>query len=193
MAFYTKGVRFDTLDVVLKIYRKQAKPKQEVLSFFSATENRQLIEDKYETLPSLTIAEALRLGNAEQRMLALQCFEAEELISDLKAQLLDRQVLTKKQIRWNEQLHPYEHVYEDTYELYKIDATALGLERQYWYEPAVYIVKCQCTSTNRTYCLYVSDEIAKHCDAVAAIAWTMRFNGNPLSKYQYLNFMYSES
>lgn len=193
MAFYTQGVAFDNLETVLKIYRKQGRSKEEVLSFFSSSFNRQVIRMGYETIEPLTTAEALRLDNAEQRMLALRCFSAEELVTSLQAQLLDSQTIIKTQVRWDAHLKPHTHTYNDTYELYKIDADALGLERQSWYEPAIYFVKCQCASSDRMYYLYVSEQIAKQQDAIAAIAWTMRFNGQPLTKQQYLNLMYTET
>ncbi|MDJ1470391.1 hypothetical protein [Xanthocytophaga flava] len=193
MAVYTKGIAFEKLETVLKIYKKQARSQSEVLSLFSQDTHRKTIEDTYEKLVPLTIAEALLLSNAEQRMVALQCFGVEELVTKLNAKQLDAQTITKKQIRWDEHLKPYEHTYEDTYELYKIDAKSLGIERHFWREPAIYFVKCQCASTDRLYYLYVSEDIAQQQDAIAAIAWTMRFNGKPLTKQQYLNLMYSET
>ncbi len=193
MAFYTQGVAFDNLETVLKIYRKQGRSKDEVLSFFSSKVSRQVIQFGYHTVPPLTTAEALCLKNAEQRMIALQCFSVDELVTNLQAQLLDSQTITKTQVRWDAHLRPYTHTYDDTYELYKIDADTLGLERQSWYEPAIYFVKCQCASSERMYYLYVSEQIAKQQDAIAAIAWTMRFNGLPLTKQQYLNLMYTET
>jgi len=193
MAFYTKGVRFDALDIVLRIYQKQGKSKTEVLSWFSLEDHRKLIEENYESIPPLTITEALRFKNTEQRMVALQCFTTEEVITSLNARQMDVQTITKTQIRWDGQLKPYQHTYKDTYELYKIDAKALGIERHFWREPAIYFVKCQCASSGRLYHLYVSEEIAQQHDAIAAIAWTMRFNGQPLTRQQYLNLMYSET
>jgi hypothetical protein len=41
--------------------------------------------------------------------------------------------------------------------------------------------------------LYVPQEVGEYRDAIMAIAWTMRFNGVPLKKEQYLNMMYSET
>ena len=97
----------------------------------------------------------------------------------------------KKQIRWNADLKPYTHEFEDVYELYKVSSNLLGLEKRLWQN--VYFVKCKCASSDRMYYIYVHPEAAKNHDAIEAIAWTMRWNGIPLTKEQYLHLMYSET
>ncbi|HTF81653.1 MAG TPA: hypothetical protein VL947_08005, partial [Cytophagales bacterium] len=136
--------------------------------------------------------EALALQNAEQRMIALTVFSPDEFISAVNAELLDMQSITKKNIRWDAQLQPYMHVYEDVYSLYKISAFELGLEN-IARTPSIYFVKCRCTSTDKIYYLYVPEAVAASRDAVEAIAWTYRFNGKPLTKSQYLHLIYSET
>jgi hypothetical protein len=192
--FYTQGIAFDDLNTVLRIYRKQGKPLQEVLSYFELPTNRAIIEQHYEQLAPITVQEAISFANNEQRMVALRSFEVEEVAEALQATLIDEQTINKKQIRWDKDLKPYDYEFKDTYQLYKIPASSLNLESNWRQDdPSVYFVKCQCASTDRQYFLYVPREVGEEKDAITAIAWTMRFNGLPLKKEQYLNLMYSET
>ena len=194
MKYYTQGIAFDELSTVLRIYRRQGKTLAEVLAYFDIPENRAWVTQQYETLTPITVKEAIAFENNEQRMAALRVFSAEEVAEGLEATLLDAQTIHKKQIRWQKNLMPYTHEFEDTYELYKIPAAVLNLENTWRTDdPSVYFVKCKCASTDRQYILYVPREVGEQQDAIVAIAWTMRFNGIPLNKEQYLNFMYSET
>ncbi len=191
--FFVDGVRFNDLQTTLRIYRQQAKSKEEVLSYFSEADNKQEVARVYDSLMPFTVQEAILLPNSEQRMVSLRGFEIEDIVAKLDAEKIDTQTITKKQIRWDKQLKPQEVVFEDTYELFKIGAKILGVDRWWGQEPAIYFVKCQCPSTDRNYFIYVPAKVAKENDAITAIAWTMRFNGVPLNKEQYLNLMYTES
>jgi hypothetical protein len=195
MKFYTQGVEFEDIKTVLRIYLKQGKSLEQVLSLFNQAENKELVAQMYPTLAPITVKEAISLANSEQRAAALKSFVIEEIISNLNATLEDKQVIKKSHIRWDENLKPYEHKFEDTYELYRIPSDMLGLESE-WGNPDtldVYFVKCNCTSTDRQYYLYIPQNVGVRKDAIAAIAWTMQFNGQHLTKQQYLNLMYSET
>lgn len=192
MSYYINRVQFDHLNTVLRIFKVEERTKEEVLTFFSQPENRTFIEEEYDALKPFTVKEAIKLPNVEQRMAALRAFQAEEVVKDLKAKQLDKQIISKKQIRWDENLKPYEFAYDDEYTLYAVDAKTLGLNN-WWRSTELYFVKCNCPSTDRQYYIYVAEEAAQNKDAIEAIAWTMRFNGQPLKKEQYLNLMYSET
>lgn len=190
--YYFRKIKFEKLDVLLRLYKKQGRSLAHVLSLFTQEENRLFIQTRYEELSAMTVGEALALPNAEQRMIALTVFDPEEFISAINAELLDEQSISKKQIRWDEALKPYAHNYVDSYSLYKISAFELGLEN-IARTPSIYFVKCRCTSTDKIYYLYVPESVAESNDAIEAIAWTYRFDGKPLSKAQYLNLIYSET
>lgn len=195
MKFYTQGIEFEDIHTVLKIYRRQGKTLSEVLTFFSQEANQDFVQQNYLTLAPINVKEAISLANSEQRAAALKSFGIEEIVRDLNATLVDKQVIKKSQIRWDDTLKPYQHRFEDTYELYRIPAKTLGLVPN-WGEADlldVYFVKCNCTSTDRKYYLYVPQRVGVKKDAIAAIAWTMQFNGQHLTKQQYLNLMYSET
>lgn len=193
MAYYVNRVKFEDIQIVMSIYKQQDRSQEEVLSFFSQPQNREVITSEYENTLPIKVKEAIKLANAEQRMVALRGFEPEQIANELEATLLDSQTIEKKQIRWNKDLKPYNHEYKDTYALYKIEAKTLGVDQWWWREPAIYFVKCECPSTDRLYYLYVPQEAAQNNDAIEAIAWTMRFNDQPLTKQQYLNLMYTET
>ncbi|NJL15454.1 MAG: hypothetical protein HC913_22230 [Microscillaceae bacterium] len=197
MAFYTQKVKFDDLDTVLRLNKTKGLSLEAVLKNFFSEEIRQQIKESFAGLPPFTVAEALRLSNAEQRMAALGCFSpeavAQQMAAELKAVLVDKKTVQKKQVRWDAQLKPYQYVFEDTYELYKISGEALNLPNAWYERPDVYYVKCQCPSTKRIYYIYVPMEVGQQKDALAAIAWTMRFDNQALTKEQYLHLMYAET
>lgn len=192
MTYYINRVQFTSIKTVLRIFKAEGKTKEEVLHLFSQPKSRANIEKTYDKLEPFTIKEAIALPNAEQRMAALHAFEVEEIAKNLKAKVLDRQVIHKKQIRWDENLKPFEFEYQDEYILYTIDAKTLGI-KYWWRNSMIYFVKCNCPSTDKEYYIYVAEEAAQNKDAIEAIAWTMRFNGQPLNKQQYLNLMYTET
>ncbi|WP_299466350.1 hypothetical protein [uncultured Microscilla sp.] len=194
MAYYVNRVKFEDLHIVMSIYKQQGRSKEEVLSFFSHAKNQQIVTKQYDTVAPIQVKQALKLANVEQRMVVLRGFAPEIIAQQLDATLLDSQSIKKTQTRWDKDLKPYTHTYTDTYALYKIASETLGLDGfWHWREPAIYFVKCECPSTDRLYYLYVPHEAAQNNDAIEAIAWTMRFNDQPLTKDQYLHLMYSET
>jgi hypothetical protein len=193
--FYTQGIEFENINTVLKIYKKQQKTLAEVLTIFTQESNKALIVNVYDSIEPITIKEAMSLANSEQRAAALKHFPIEEIIVSLKAKLVDKQTIKKSQVRWDENLKPYKYDFEDTYELYAISANALNVQPRWGggQDYKIYFVKCKCASTDRQYYLYVPEFMGLKQDAIEAIAWTMRFDNQPLSKQQYLNLMYSET
>lgn len=191
--FFTSGVAFDSLETVLRIYRRRDLSVEQVLAYFSDETNQQFVKEHYEKLKPITAREALAFANAEQRMAAIRSIPPEEIMQEVNAELVDRQVIQKDQIRWDDNMKPYRHSFKDTYELYKIPTAAFGIRQTNWVKPAIYAVKCNCTSTGRVFYLYVDENAGKAGDAVAAIAWTFRYNGVPLTREQYLNLLYSET
>lgn len=192
MTYFVNRVKFEDLSTTLRIFKAEEKSKALVLSYFSQEKNRQAVAEKYDSLQPFTVAEALQLSNAEQRMVALRAFDVNTIAQELEAIKLDAQTVKKKHIRWDEHLKPYEVEFEDTYELYKVESEKLGFSYS-WMDSSIYFVKCNCPSTDREYYLYVAKEAAINEDAIEAIAWTMRFEGKPLTKAQYLNLMYTET
>lgn len=193
MEYFVNRVGFESLEMTLRIFKAEGKSKDLVLSYFSQEKNRKIVEKTYDTLKAFTVAEALVLSNTEQRMVALRAFEVDTIAKELEATLLDKQTIKKRHIRWDKELKPHEVEFEDTYELYQVEPQKIGFSGNWWSNAALYFVKCNCPSTDRKYYLYVSRDAAINNDAIEAIAWTMRFNGKPLNKEQYLNLMYTET
>ena len=188
--YFADGVRFEELTMVLRIFKRQGLSKTQVLDLFSAPENLEEVNASYDSLLPISVKEAIALNNAEQRMVALRSIDLAEIKSEMQAELINSQTITKKQIRWDEQLKPYEREFKDTYELYKIPPKKIGIATSI---SGIYFVRCQCATTDRTYFLYVAPEVGEKKDAIEAIAWTMRIEGKPLNKKQYLSLLYSES
>jgi len=193
MKYFVNRVQFDDLATVLKIYKRQKKSLMEVLRLFSNEENRKKVQTLYPKISPITVKEALSFANTEQRMTAMQFIDIEEIVEELEAVCVDKQTVTKKQTRWNTQAKPYEHIYNDTYELYKIQGEKMGLKKTWRGTPDLFFVKCTCASTAKQFYLYVPSEIGEKKDAITAIAWTMPFQGKHLTKEQYMDYMYSET
>ena len=117
-----------------------------------------------------------------------------------KPQLVNKQTVLKKRMRWDKNNDPYEYVFRDTYSLYRIkikdllgDATDYALntfrrmssfefDRNY-----IYAVQCRCTTTAREYWLMLPEAsgltsnnetdrllVEANKDAISAIAYTIQ-------------------
>ncbi|HEY9044756.1 MAG TPA: hypothetical protein VIN08_02625 [Ohtaekwangia sp.] len=196
MTFYFHKIKFDDLELVLKLYKKENRTQEQVLSYFENPVARNYIQQHYASLTPVDVREVLRLPNAEQRMMAMSIIPHEELLKIIKAELIDKQTIHKKQVRWDKQLQPYEYEYDDVYTLYRIAAENFGIRQNnmgFTKAPAVYMVKCKCASTDRIYYQYIPEWVGSKNDAIEAIAWTFRIQGTHLTKEQYLHFMYAET
>lgn len=192
MAVRVDGVEFDNLELPLRIYRTRGLPRVDVLSYFSAQDNRRSILTGYDQLPPLTVAEALTLPNAEHRLVALASFDPASILPEVGAELLDSQTVTKTQVRWDADLQPRTVEYDDTYELYRFkleQPTSFGG----MHIDIFHLVACECPSTARRFHLFVPPMVGYQQDAIAAVAWTMQISGEPLTKEQYLALMYAET
>lgn len=176
--------------------------------------------DLYENTQPYTAKEIFQTfsENAEQLMTVLSITNAEDIFSELDAQILDAQTITKTQTRTfvNSELNKKENkiietnnltedmfeqklvTYQDTYQLIKLDGNIFTKNlnnhdnlTQESRNP-VYAVKCNCTSTNRQFTLYVENQVAeRNFDAIECIASTLYMkneNGQDvqLTKEQYL-------
>ena len=196
MAYYFRKIKFETLNQVLRLLKTENHSEEQVLSYFDDPLIKQQIKASYHTLMPVEIRDVLKWPNAEQRMIGMSIFAAEEIIVQLKAKLVDEQTIDKKQIRWNASLQPYEYTYKDTYALYAIEGSQLGVQSNRVNStavPTIYMVQCTCTSTGRTFYHYVPVHVGRSHDAIEAIAWTFTIGGQHLTKRQYLSYMYSET
>ena len=189
MSFRVNTVEFSDLEQVLRIFKAQGLDRNDVLGLFSDERNRRVVLERFDRLQPYTVPEAIALRNAEQRMAALAAFAPEEIVSQMKAKRLDQQTVRKRSLRWDENLNPTPVEYADTYELLKLRVK--GEHR--WQNLDVYVVRCTCPSTDRTFYLYVPEEVARQKDAIAAVAWTMQIDGRPLTRDEYCELLYSET
>lgn len=167
--------------------------KRGVIIHDGLTEFYNIITEMWEDIKPVTVEEALKEQNTENRRTYFSCIGVQNLFKQMKPKLLDRQEIKKKRKRWDDKNDPYEYNFTDVYELYKIPASKLFTKEQIkkntstWNEQRndTYAVRCWCTTTNREYWIYVPREAAlgnrwknddDTADAVRAIAWTIRIN-----------------
>ena len=148
----------------------------------------QFVKECWDSVVPLTVEEALKIPNTEDRRTYFDAIGVEKLFKSLDPKLLDKQVIKKKRTRWDDDNKEYTHNFEDVYELYKIEGKKMYDKDRWGNDPQpIYAVRCWCTTTNREYWLYVPKEAAigdnwwhsdkkEKPDAIRAIAWTVRID-----------------
>jgi hypothetical protein len=164
--------------------------KKDVITHEGLEDFGKFVEECWNDIKPVTVQEALKLENTEHRRIYFDCIGVKKLFETLKPKLRDRQVITKKRTKWDDNLNPVEYTFDDVYELYQIDGEKL-FGKDKWGRNAnpVFAVRCWCTTTNREYWIYVNNQAAidktwwseEHekndeyeYDAIRAIAWTVR-------------------
>lgn len=162
--------------------------QKEVIIHESLKDFDVFVQECWAKIKPMTVEEALKLPNTEDRRVYFDAIGVEKLFKELDPKLLDRQVIKKKRVRWNDSLKEYTHEFEDVYELYEMEGTKLYETNKWGSKPdAVFAVRCWCTTTNREYWLYVPKDAAaeswwssdlkeRKSDAIRAIAWTIRLD-----------------
>jgi len=161
--------------------------QRDVILHPELNELAEFMKANWDDIEAITVEEALQERNMERRRVMFDCIGVAKLFSSLEPELLDRQVIEKKRTRWDGNNQPYEHHFEDTYELYRIEGSKLFKADPNRSKPdPVYAVRCWCTSTAREYWIYVPAEVAlvkkrwsggiENPDAIRAIAWTIRLD-----------------
>lgn len=160
--------------------------EKEVTNHPSLQGFRDFVKESWDDIIPVTVEEALKEHNAEDRRVYFDAIGIETLFKELKPELKDKQVIKKKRTRWDDKNDPYEYEFEDVYELYELPGEKLYTLDRWGNKPnPVYAVRCWCTTTNREYWLYVSQEAATgerwsstsaKYDAIRAISWTIRID-----------------
>ena len=158
--------------------------KKDIIIHESLEDFGTFIEEMWDSIEPVTVEQALRKENTEDRRVYFDCIGVQKLFASLEPKLRDKQTIKKKRTKWDDNNDPIEYEFEDVYELYEIDGKKLFDKDQWGREPnPVYAVRCWCTTTNREYWLYVNLEAATgrrwgthdaSYDAIRAIAWTIR-------------------
>ena len=159
--------------------------QKDVITHESLNDFDQFVQECWNKIEPVTVEEALKLDNTEERRTYFDAIGIEKLFKSLDPKLLDKQVIKKKRQRWDNEFKEYTYEFEVVYELYEIDGEKL-FEKNRWGQipEPVFAVRCWCTTTNREYWLYVTKEAAlgsqwwakdmSKADAIRAIAWTVR-------------------
>jgi hypothetical protein len=162
--------------------------QKDVIIHESLNDFDQFVQECWEKIEPVTVEDALKVQNAEERRTYFDAIGIEKLFKSLDPKLLDRQVLKKNRTRWDDDFNEYTHTFEDVYELYQIEGSKIYDIDRWGNLPApVFAVRCWCTTTNREYWLYVPREAAlgdrwwhgdkgPEPDAIRAIAWTVRID-----------------
>lgn len=189
--YYVSGLQGFTLSEALRHWKAKFETikhfRRDVIVHEGLQELGAFVEDMWETIVPVSVEEALREQNAERRRVMFDCIGVARLFKELNPELLDRQAISKTRTRWDQDFKAWQHVFEDVYELYKIDGNKLFRQENSWRQPSdVFAVRCWCTTTGREYWIYVPEETAvgrsrwpsqgTAPDAIRAIAWTIRID-----------------
>lgn len=173
--------------------------KKDVIKHDSHEDFGIFVHSVWDTIIPVTVDEAFKETNLERRRVFFDCIGIRRIFSELNPEMLDRQVITKKRTKWDEDNNQEEYIFEDVYELYKIpvqkinpdnidaDVSVSWTTRRLFKDDDIYAVRCWCTTTNREYWIYVpkmacDPSFVNHRgntfkpDAISAIAWTIRIN-----------------
>ena len=164
--------------------------EKDVITNESLQDFGNFVKECWNDIQPVTVEQALKLQNTEERRIYFDCIGVQKLFKSLKPKLRDKQTIKKTRTKWDDEANPVEYTFDDVYELYEIDGKKL-FEKNKWGREAnpVYAVRCWCTTTNREYWLYVPREAAlgdrwwssdekerTKPDAIRAIAWTIRLD-----------------
>lgn len=170
--------------------------KKDVIKHDSHEDFGIFVHSVWDTIIPVTVDEAFKETNLERRRVFFDCIGIRRIFSELNPEMLDRQVITKKRTKWDEDNNQEEYIFEDVYELYKIpvqkinpdnidaDVSVSWTTRRLFKDNDIYAVRCWCTTTNREYWIYVPRDACNVAedfkyfipDAIKAIAWTIRIN-----------------
>ena len=206
--YYIEGVEFEKMEDFMKICKCDLEefPISLIKKGFDKPGSKYATkiseaEKLYNKVEKMTVAEALKFPNMEQRMVALKFVGPDKIVSELKGKLISQETLTKKHNRWFPKKHikvsgvkpvGYKEIvedmfdqkmveFEDTYSLYRINKKKLETDED------VFILHCKCPSTGRNYYLFIEPQHATKT-AIDAVASTMRDKDNKvLTKTEYLD------
>ena len=208
--YYIKGIKFDSIEEYIAL--KKIDPAFQVETFVGYVETLKSehatpsdeIRRLWAATPALTPKEAISKyhANAQQLMLVLTLIGPENILSNLKAEKVDEQTITKTQLKTflnsedsfenvkrkdgymsSDMFTRKEVTYDDVYQLYRIDKAEIAAEL----DEDVYILRVQCPSTAQNYFIFVDAKDPQCKDAIGAVAWTMiKEDGSCLSKEEYL-------
>ena len=184
--YIVNGVEQWDLTTALRLWKTKYETdfrdfEREVTNHPGLHDFRDFVKEMWDDIIPVTVEEALKISNLEQRRTYFDCIGVEKLFKQLDPVLRNKQVIKKKRTRWDNNNDPYEYEFEDVYELYEIEGSKLNTPNP------VFAVRCWCTTTNREYWLYVPREAAAgnrwpsiyvpdEWDAIRAIAWTVRID-----------------
>ena len=154
------------------------------------------LQEFWNDIEPLSFKDIAQIENLETRRLGLLYLGTDKLISQINPTLLNRETISKKTTWVTEQGELVEHTFDDTYELYKVDKSLLGVDEKTWSRSIdnAYYIKCKDTSTDREYLIWVdinsvwrivTDNNSNlnrwemdftKIDAIDCIAWTIQTN-----------------
>lgn len=154
------------------------------------------IADFWDDILPMTFQEIARtFSNVEERRIAISCLGIDNLVKEVNPILVDSSTIEKTTTWVGEDGTMTEVKFQDTYELYKVTAEALGLKEGNRSSNGIenyYYVKCKDTSTDRNYLIWVDiDSVAmtnnpdlsvwsvdnshrNKVTAIQAVAWTIQ-------------------
>lgn len=179
----------------LEEYFRAMKTRYDDFSGFEREENIHpkylaIFKEAWDDIEEYTFSEAMAISNMEKRRAIFSCLGPDKIFAETNPELVDKQEISKKRIRWDKSDIAYEHEFTDIYELYKVKASVLFGEATMQafgfggVEQYIHAVRCFCTTTGREYWIMVepinrwsafsSGVPHRNNDAISAIASTIR-------------------
>lgn len=190
--FTVRNVRGVSLDEALRLWKTAYSSFDEflknVIIYESLEEFGDYVSTVWYDIVPIEVSEAFEQDNTEKRRLYFDIIGVDKIFESVDPDLLDMASIALNNRRWDADGKEYLQTGIDTYKLYKIDGYKLfGSTISEWQRKnsSVYAVNCTCTSTGRSYWLYVPREVGEKESALEAIAWTCRIGiTNPKAIYR---------
>jgi hypothetical protein len=190
--FTVRNVRGVSLDEALRLWKTAYSSFNEflknVIIYESLEEFGDYVSTVWSDIKPIEVSEAFEQISTEKRRLYFDIIGVDKIFESVNPDLLNMASIALNNRRWDADGKEYLQTGIDTYKLYKIDGYKLfGSTISEWQREnsAVYAVNCNCTSTGRSYWLYVPREVGIKESALEAIAWTCRIGiTNPKAIYR---------
>lgn len=196
--YYVSGFGGFTLSEAMQLWKTKYRDDirdfyKEVCNHPSMDELKDYVTEMWDTIQEVDATKAFQVQNVEKRRAFFDAIGVERLMKTIEPTLLDRKVIKKKRIGWDDDNKEVEREFEDVYELYLVPKEKLyaGIEDR-WFpgNEDAHVVRCWCTTTNREYWIFTDPRIYNRYqmnevtgqyekqphNAITSIAWTIRIN-----------------
>ncbi|HUC95330.1 MAG TPA: hypothetical protein VMR76_00030 [Candidatus Saccharimonadia bacterium] len=140
------------------------------------------LKDIWHQIKPYSFKEIAAIENIEERRIAFGALGIERLAKEINPELVHEETISKTTSYIDKNSQLVSHQYDDTYQLFRVNAKHFGESPRNRTATDAYYVKCKDTSTDREYFIWIDVNSVmetnklKTITALQAIAWTIITN-----------------